>query len=899
MTKKNSLICLVLAIVLQLTSTTAYAECSFRPFSSYEDNIIGSYIAYYGRPADPDGLDFWSGKLEEAGSLDIIIQAFGESQEFDRRFGSLSNTDLVKNMYIQLFGRTPELEGLNFYVEHLEYHTISLQSASLNILFGAQNKDAIIVNNRKNVAKYYISQLEALNATDLEPSAETLAALIASVTVNIETVNSACASIDALIGVVSAEIEFELYSNIADPRIMQATTPEGDVVTYYGSKTADTFVTAFNAFYITNENNELTRVFLDDQQRPINIIQDNGVTLQYDWTSSTTAKVTLSIGLVKTQVDVDFESEEIGIPALASTDSLTGGSFALVGNSTVEPVALISEGSLTATATNNIVNVNIAQCRTAVKKVNSLELLFQGDGQTHFFPPKSLLSPDGQYQFDNLPEIPKAFSSYPDCVDHANTVLTTACPIVGSILATGGILEIGVGLVCASLASPLAAVPGFGPVAIAAIGTSCTLAVKTAAIPCLAANAFNPGTEGANLNVAKFICEDAVDIASSLFLKDYSITPMATILGVNGVVSGPTIQTLAGGSFRNMNLDFCDITPEAFIQSPGQNEKKCSNKPVSFQTPRPFYPIGADGVDLLEESISWSLRDNSLSSSFTKIGTSSTVSKSLQKGTYNVLLTLQDEFLEDKFITDDTLNNQFEVVDPPEALLLPQDNDKEVFEKDEPITFEATARDSFGDSIKTPVTFIWEDNGIEIRRQTATGEVGSAIVVDNLSVGQHIIKVTPEVDAEQCDGKSSEVAVTITTCGLPSGTYTGMAPFDNFGIVSAPAKVTIIIDENGQLKSFNWEGGVKPDPNPLNFAPFPPFNLTLDSEKKPDESVFLTAFTSSVTTKGRMSCGTNSIGLKFGNILQNNLNVNATNSGPSIINFSLALGGSSINGNAQ
>ena len=192
-------ICLVVAMALQFSSTAVYAECSFRSFSSAEDDVIGAYIAYYGRPADPGGLGFWSGRRESEGSLDSIIQAFGESQEFDQRFGSLDNTTLVTNLYDQLFGRSPDTEGLNFYVTNIEDGTMTLQSASLNILFGVQNEDVTIVNNRKNVAKYYVSELEEQNATSLEPSGDTLASLIAGVTVDTATATSACASIDTLI----------------------------------------------------------------------------------------------------------------------------------------------------------------------------------------------------------------------------------------------------------------------------------------------------------------------------------------------------------------------------------------------------------------------------------------------------------------------------------------------------------------------------------------------------------------------------------------------------------------------------------------------------------------------------------------------------------------------------
>ena len=85
------------------------ASAQVREFTVYEDRVLDAYLAYYGRPADPVGLEFWADRLEaEGGNLDSIIEEFGESQEYQDRFGSLTNTQLVTNLYDQLFGREPQ-----------------------------------------------------------------------------------------------------------------------------------------------------------------------------------------------------------------------------------------------------------------------------------------------------------------------------------------------------------------------------------------------------------------------------------------------------------------------------------------------------------------------------------------------------------------------------------------------------------------------------------------------------------------------------------------------------------------------------------------------------------------------------------------------------------------------
>jgi hypothetical protein len=190
----------VFALLLSTCSTTLYADCNGRSFSSFEQTVLSAYVAFYGRPADPGGLAFWSGRLEsEGGNLNSIIDAFATSAEYESRFGSLSNTQLVTNLFQQLFGRDPDPEGLDFYVSSLNSGVRTLQSISLDILYGAQNEDTLIVNNRVDLAAYYIHALEDSAATDLSIEADALSSLIVSVNDTGDSATSACLEVDSLV----------------------------------------------------------------------------------------------------------------------------------------------------------------------------------------------------------------------------------------------------------------------------------------------------------------------------------------------------------------------------------------------------------------------------------------------------------------------------------------------------------------------------------------------------------------------------------------------------------------------------------------------------------------------------------------------------------------------------
>ncbi|WP_346799127.1 DUF4214 domain-containing protein [Halomonas sp. Bachu 37] len=126
-----------------------------------QDLVQQLYLAYYGRPADPGGLAYWSEQLDaNDGDLDSAINFFGDSDEFTQRYGDEEPTDLVNNMYQQLFGRDAEEEGLEFYTEKLESGEVSLAQIAGIISQNAANEDETTVQNRVSVANDFTREVE-------------------------------------------------------------------------------------------------------------------------------------------------------------------------------------------------------------------------------------------------------------------------------------------------------------------------------------------------------------------------------------------------------------------------------------------------------------------------------------------------------------------------------------------------------------------------------------------------------------------------------------------------------------------------------------------------------------------------------------------------------------------
>ncbi|MCP4598623.1 DUF4214 domain-containing protein [Neptuniibacter sp.] len=127
------------------------------------DQVQKIYIAYYGRPADPAGLEAWANALDDAGGdLSAIIDAFGTSPEAEARFGGLSSEETITTLYNQLFDRDPESqEIIDAWVDQLENNpAVTAQTIALDLLNGAKGQDAEVIANKFAVADRFTAAVD-------------------------------------------------------------------------------------------------------------------------------------------------------------------------------------------------------------------------------------------------------------------------------------------------------------------------------------------------------------------------------------------------------------------------------------------------------------------------------------------------------------------------------------------------------------------------------------------------------------------------------------------------------------------------------------------------------------------------------------------------------------------
>lgn len=151
---------------------TSAAEVSV---GSYHDLIQRVYVAYFGRPADPGGIEFWASKYLQygmpltAGEVSATYFSNQKVREFVDAFGASSesaelypgnNVTFVSAIYRNLFNREPDADGLAYWVDALDRGVMSRPIAALYIMDGARSTDITIVNNKVEVARRFTAALD-------------------------------------------------------------------------------------------------------------------------------------------------------------------------------------------------------------------------------------------------------------------------------------------------------------------------------------------------------------------------------------------------------------------------------------------------------------------------------------------------------------------------------------------------------------------------------------------------------------------------------------------------------------------------------------------------------------------------------------------------------------------
>ena len=91
------------------------------------------YIAYFGRPADPTGLTDWTEGANADASIESLADQFSLSPEYKSATEGKSTETIVNDFYVNLFGRSSDIDGLKFWVALVNSGATTLQQVGVVI----------------------------------------------------------------------------------------------------------------------------------------------------------------------------------------------------------------------------------------------------------------------------------------------------------------------------------------------------------------------------------------------------------------------------------------------------------------------------------------------------------------------------------------------------------------------------------------------------------------------------------------------------------------------------------------------------------------------------------------------------------------------------------------------
>ena len=187
------------------------------------------YIAYFGRPADPAGLDYW---VSTEISTKNFAAAMYAQPEFQQANAGLPVIDQVNALYLNLFGRSGDTDGLLYWTQQINTGKLSLASIANDLIFAANNNqsaqsqlDKIALNNKTATALAYTGDVRETSASLLAynptsstpwvtgPQFTSAVTYLAGVTQTAPTAAATQAAVDAMTAITPPGQTFTLTTN--------------------------------------------------------------------------------------------------------------------------------------------------------------------------------------------------------------------------------------------------------------------------------------------------------------------------------------------------------------------------------------------------------------------------------------------------------------------------------------------------------------------------------------------------------------------------------------------------------------------------------------------------------------------------------------------------------------
>ena len=128
------------------------------------------YIAYFGRPGDPSGINYWLSRSRESLTIKEISNELSRQDEYTNYFAHDSSLDFkINRLYLNLFNRKADFEGLNYWIDMVDSQDYQISDIFYNLVysinkpysvdFEQEKKDIQILRNKTLAALLFTEQI--------------------------------------------------------------------------------------------------------------------------------------------------------------------------------------------------------------------------------------------------------------------------------------------------------------------------------------------------------------------------------------------------------------------------------------------------------------------------------------------------------------------------------------------------------------------------------------------------------------------------------------------------------------------------------------------------------------------------------------------------------------------
>ncbi len=135
----------------------------------HSDDLQKLYIAYFGRPADPSGLNYWISRPNESLTLRSISNQLSFQEEYINYMGNKSLELQINQLYLNLFNRNADFDSLNHWLSIVNQKKIVISDIVFQIVDSQKqlnlinlvlkDKDINVLKNKIEAAELFTNQI--------------------------------------------------------------------------------------------------------------------------------------------------------------------------------------------------------------------------------------------------------------------------------------------------------------------------------------------------------------------------------------------------------------------------------------------------------------------------------------------------------------------------------------------------------------------------------------------------------------------------------------------------------------------------------------------------------------------------------------------------------------------